>query len=89
MTNKNPKGAGRKPVPYKTKLVQYKVPESEVQNFKNEVAPIIKRLRIEANSKANFNQKYNHTLDALNYITGKETTILATFNEKLANHTNE
>jgi glutaredoxin 2 len=89
MLSKNPKGAGRKPVPYKTKLVQYRVPESEVREFKAEVAPIINRLRIEANSKVNFNQKYNHTLDALNYITGKETTILDTLNEKLANHTNK
>lgn len=54
---KNPKGAGRKPVPYKTKLVQYRVPESEVQKFKIEVSPIINRIRKETTLRETLNEK--------------------------------
>ena len=61
---KNPKGVGRPPVPYKTKLVQYRVPESEVRDFKLHVAPIIDAMRIMAMRKAKFNEKLNkHTTE--------------------------
>ena len=60
----NKKGVGRPPVPYKTKLVQYRVPETEVEVFKLHVAPIIDAMRKVARFKATLNEKVSkHTAE--------------------------